>query len=164
MFCFFFLPPIFLWNIITDSNLHLQPNNKRGMIKITAVKPGWTRASLQLRLSQSQRARAWSTARPRPSGSPVIQSAVLSQVKPASISQLCPQKARKADKTRSLSRGHLVCCPHPAAPQQRRRIGFSVPTRKSSSTDRDVTGAWQVSCPDSPPVACTSGAAWLNWL
>lgn len=52
-----------------------------------------------------------------PSRPPVIQSAVLSQVKPASISQHCPKKARKADKTRSLSRGHLVF-PYPALAAQ----------------------------------------------
>lgn len=86
-----------------------------------------------------------------PSRPPVIQSVALSRVKPASISQHCPKKREKPTKP-VLSVGDtlfvavaLIQCQRRSFPARRRRVGFSVPTRKSSSTDRDVTGAWQVS-------------------
>lgn len=68
-------------------------------------------------VSQSQPRRGAIDSVAPPSRPPVIQSAVLSQVKPASISHHCPKKARKADKTRSLSQGHLVF-PYPALAAQ----------------------------------------------
>lgn len=76
----------------------------------------------------------------------VIQSDALSQVKPGSYSHTIPQKREKPTKpVRDTFTVALIPSRNLVFPAERRRIGFTVLTRKSSSTNRDVTGAWQVS-------------------
>lgn len=76
----------------------------------------------------------------------VIQSNGQAQVKPALISEYIP-KSKKSQQNPFLPIRHnfsVALIPRVFL-KERGQIGFTVPTRKSSSTDRHVTGAWQVS-------------------